>query len=112
MEKEKILYTESTNDGQSIFLFYDQMVGVYVAYGLSAYYVTMVTEPYLSYSEEMSMPVALLSKGHLKYMRGGNLTMLQHIPKTFYHFQMRYHVGDAGYVKWLKRNFPGLPDID
>lgn len=112
MEKEEIKQKEAANDGQSVFLFYDQMVGVYVAYGHSAYYVTMVTEPYLSYSEEMCMPVALLRREHVMFIRGGNFIILEHSVKSFYHFQMRYHVGDAGYDKWLKRNFPELSDND
>ena len=37
MDKETITLQEVANDGQSIFLFYDAMAGVYLAYGLSAY---------------------------------------------------------------------------
>ena len=42
INKEEILRKESENDGQSIYLFRDEMIGMYVAYGLSAYYTTMV----------------------------------------------------------------------
>ena len=112
MDKEKIKQQENANDGQSIFLYYDELAGKYLAYGLSAYYTTMITEPDLSFSEEMGLPVALIKRDQIKYMRGGNLTIVQHKQKTFYHFLMRYHVGDAGYEKWLKRNFPEYVDED
>ena len=41
MDKEKIAQQEAANDGQTINLYYDEMVGVYLAFGLSAYYATM-----------------------------------------------------------------------
>ena len=53
MNKELIAQQEAANDGQSIFLYYDGMAGMYLAFGLSAYYVTMVIEPFLSFSDEM-----------------------------------------------------------
>ena len=55
MDKNTITLQEMGNDGQSVFLYYDAMAGVYLAYGLSAYYTTMVMDPYMSYSEEMQM---------------------------------------------------------
>ena len=69
MDKEKIKLAEKDNDGQSLYLYYDNMVGAYLAYGLSAYYSTMVTDPYLLYSEEVEMPVALLKLEKIKFLR-------------------------------------------
>ena len=45
MDKELIMQQEAANDGQTIHLYYDEMVGVYLAFGLSAYYTTMVVTP-------------------------------------------------------------------
>ena len=104
MDKEKILNQEASNNGESVFLYYDDMAGVYLAFGLSAYYTDMVTEPYLSYSEEMQMPVALLRKEHVLYLRQ-SLTIVEHTVKCFYHFQLRAGIGDAGYDKWMWKNF-------
>ena len=56
MDKNEIKLREDENDGRSVFLYYDNMAGVYLAFGLSAYYTTMVTDPFMSYSEEMQMP--------------------------------------------------------
>ena len=69
MDKNTITMQEVANDGRSVFLYYDAMAGVYLAFGLSAYYTTMVTEPYMSYSEEMQMPVALLRREHINSLR-------------------------------------------
>ena len=102
MDKEKILEQEGANDGQSIFLYYDPMAGVYTAFGLSAYYTTMVTDPYMSYSEAMEMPVALLRREHILYLRQ-SLTKVEHTKKTTYEFRMRMPIGDAGYGKWRKK---------
>lgn len=55
MDKNTVALQENRNDGQSVFLYYDAMGGVYLAYGLSAYFTTMVMDPYMSYSEEMQM---------------------------------------------------------
>jgi len=83
------------------------MAGVYLAYGLSAYYTTMVTEPFMSYSEEMRMPVALLRRDNINQMRQ-SLKKLEHTVKEFYKFQLNSTIGEAGYDKWaasvLKRH--------
>lgn len=99
MDKEKILTLEKSNDGQTIYLFYDKMAGAYLAFGLSAYYTTFVTEPYLSYSEEMQMPVALLRKAHILYLRQ-SLAKEEHEVKSFYRFKLKAMIGEAGYKKW------------
>ena len=101
MDKNAITLQEVANDGQSIFLYYDAMAGVYLAYGLSAYYTTMVTEPYMSYSEELQMPVALLRREHILYLRQ-SLKKLEHEVKKFYQFKLRVPVGEAGYDRWAK----------
>ena len=102
MDKNKIALSEAGNDGQSVFLYYDAMAGVYPAYGLSAYYTTMVTDPYMSYSEEMQMPVALLRRNHINDLRQ-SLKKVEHTMKSFYRFQLRVPVGEAGYEKWAQK---------
>lgn len=102
MDKDMITLQEVANDGQTIYLYYDAMAGVYTAFGLSAYYTTMVTEPYMSYSEEMQMPVALLRREHILLLRQ-SLKKVEHEQKKTYRFEMRTKVGDAGYQKWVKK---------
>ena len=101
MDKNTILQQETANDGRSIFLYYDAMAGVYLAFGWSAYYTTLVTEPYMSYSEEMEMPVALLRREHILFLRQ-SLTKLEHTQKHFYKFQLRSSVGESGYTRWAQ----------
>lgn len=104
MDKRVIKQQEAENDGQSVFLYYDAMAGAYLAFGLSAYYTTMVTEPYISYSEEMQMPVALLDRLQIKFLRQ-SLTKVEHQPQAYYRFRLRSKVGTAGYERWMKETF-------
>ena len=83
MDIELVKQLETANDGQTIHLFFDEMVGVYLAFGLSAYYTTMVVTPYVSFSEALQMPVALLRKGHIN--------------------SLRQKVGTAGYERWMEQ---------
>ena len=104
MDKEKIILQEKSNDGQTINLYYDTMAGVYLAYGLSAYFTTLVTEPTLSFSEEMDMPVALLSKAHILYLRQ-SLHKEEYVKNSFYRFRLKSLVGDSGYKKWMHKYY-------
>jgi len=101
MDKDIITIQEVENDGQSIFLYYDKMAGVYLAYGLSAYYATMVTDPMISYSEEMMMPVVLLKRENILYLRQ-SLKKIDHTPKTYYRFRLRSYIGEGDYDRWAQ----------
>ena len=102
MDKDVITKKEKANDGQSVFLYYDAMAGVYLAYGWSAYYTTLVIDPYVSYSEDMQMPVALLNREHILYLRQ-SLKKVEHEVKHYYKFQMSRAVGAAGYERWVQK---------
>lgn len=102
MDIDQIALQETGNDGKTIFLYYDDLAGLYLAFGLSAYYTTMVTEPYMSYSEEMQMPVALLRREHILLLRQG-LKKVAHEQKKSYIFQMKSLIGEAGYNKWADK---------
>lgn len=102
MELDKITLHEVGNDGRTIYLYYDDLAGLYLAFGLSAYYTTMVTEPYMSYSEELQMPVALLRRTHVLYLRQ-SLKKVEHEMKKFYRFELRQTIGEEGYGKWAQK---------
>ena len=104
MNIEVIKQLETANDGQTIHLFYDEMIGLYLAYGLSAYYTTMVLTPSLSFSNTLMMPVALLSRNNVLYLRQ-SVKKVEHQPQSYYRFRLRTKVGSAGYNKWLKETF-------
>ena len=102
MNIELVKQLETANDGQTIHLFFDETVGVYLAFGLSAYYTTMVVTPYVSFSETLQMPVALLRKGHINSLRQ-TMTKLEHTPLSYYRFNLRQKVGTAGYERWMEQ---------
>lgn len=104
MDIELIRQQETANDGETIHLYYDQIVGLYLAFGLSAYYSTMVVEPFMSYSNALNMPVALLDRSCINYLRQ-SMTKVEHQQKSYYRFQLRTKIGDAGYKRWLKETF-------
>ena len=104
IEKNIIIEKESVNDGQTIHLFYDEIVGMYLGFGLSAYYTTMVVEPFISYSNALEMPVALLDRLQIKLLRQ-SVTKVEHQQKSYYRFQLRTKVGKAGYKRWCKETF-------
>lgn len=99
MDKEKILVLEASNDGQSVFLFYDEDEGCYKAYGWSAYYADMVANGMLYYSEELGMPVMELGKQAVMDLRM-NMTKVEHRVHEFYRFKTKVKIGDAGYERW------------
>ena len=102
MEMSKITLHEVGNDGRTIFLYYDELAGLYLAFGLSAYYTTMVTDPYMSYSEELQMPVALLRREHILYLRQ-SVKKVEHEVKKYYRFELKQTIGEEGYDKWVQR---------
>lgn len=104
IEKSIILEKEATNDGQSVFLFYDERYGLYTAFGWSAYYSTMVIDPILSFSDELQMPVALIPRNLIRSLRQ-SLTKVEHGVKKQYVFRLKRKIGDAGYQTWVKNNF-------
>lgn len=104
MEKNTILERETENDGQSIYLFYDERYGMYTAFGWSAFYTTMVVDPIISYSDELKMPVALIKRNLIQVLRQ-SLTKVAHEEKKYYVFRLRRKIGNAGYQKWLNENF-------
>ena len=104
LEKEIILEKETANDGQTVFLFYDELYGFYAAFGWSAYYTTLVVDPILSYSDEFQMPVALIKRELILGLRQ-SLTKVEHEVKKHYVFKLKRIIGSAGYQRWVKSNF-------
>ena len=47
------------------------------------------------------MPVVLLRRDHILYLRQ-SLRKVEHVEKSYYHFEMSTEVGDAGYDKWAR----------
>lgn len=100
MDKERLLSIEASNDGQSVFLFYDWVENCYKAYGWSAYYADMVVTGGKKYfSAELQMPCMKLDDFNVRELRQ-TMFKMEHLTHQFYHFQTRGIIGDAGYERW------------
>lgn len=99
MDVGRIRQQEEENDGQSVQLYYDDIAGMYLAFGLSAYYADMIANGHLSFSDELQMPVMLLDREGVLDLRQ-SMTILQHTPKGYYHFKTRQQIGNEGYERW------------
>lgn len=92
---------EASNDGQSVFLFYDDE-GCYKAYGHSAYYADMIANGVLYYSDSLQMPIMVLGKQAIQDLRY-NMTVVEYRKHEFYRFKTKIRIGDAGYERWKER---------
>ena len=102
--KSIIRQNEAENDGQTVHLYFDDMLGMYLAFGWSAYYVDMVTDPILSYSETIEMPVALLARNHVLCLRQ-SINIVEHVTHSYYRFRLLINIGDSGYKRWEENIF-------
>lgn len=100
MNLEVIKQNEADNIGKYIHLYYNDEIGMYTAYGLSAYLVTYVVDPVLSYSKAVQMPVALLNREHIITCRR-SLTKRLHKEHQYYLFEMANCLPkDENYERW------------
>ena len=61
---ENIVLNEVNNRGDRIHLYFNGWVGLYVAYGISAFLLSKETGVTPKYSEDMQMPVVVINAGH------------------------------------------------
>lgn len=102
MNLDLISLNEVENDGKTIYLYFNREVGLYTAYGFSAFLVAHVVDPVCSFSEELQMPVVLVNKSQVEELRH-SLNKIQHTEKTFYQFSLKNVIGVEGYAKWTNK---------
>ena len=61
-----ITRNEILNNGKTIHLYFNGMIGLYVAYGVSAFLLYKYANGKPSYSEDMQMPVAVINAEHFE----------------------------------------------
>ena len=61
---ENITRNEILNDGKTVHLYFNGMIGLYVAYGISAFLLCNLTKTKASYSVDMQMPVTVINVEH------------------------------------------------
>lgn len=66
---ENITKNEILNDGKTIHLYFNGMIGLYVAYGISAFLLCKFAQAKPSYSEDMQMPVAVINAEHFEELK-------------------------------------------
>lgn len=67
---ESITKNERLNDGKTIHLYFNGIMGLYVAYGVSAFLLTKYAKAKPSYSDDMQMPVAVINAEHYEELKG------------------------------------------
>ena len=66
---EIITRNEVFNDGKTIHLYFNGLVGLYAAYGVSAFLLSRMTEVSAAYSVDMQMPVVVLNSTHYELIK-------------------------------------------
>ena len=69
MNKEEITINEVQNDGKTIHLYFNPEIGLYVAYGFSAFFAAHIVDVIAAFSEDLQMPVALMRKPDVSELR-------------------------------------------
>lgn len=60
---------EVENDGRTIHLYFNGVVGLYAAYGLSAFILSQLTEVKPSFSDDMQMPVVVINQARYELLK-------------------------------------------
>ena len=63
---ELVTINEVRNDGKTIHLYFNGLVGLFTAYGYSAFLLNKETKVNAAYSDSMQMPVVVINAEHLK----------------------------------------------
>ena len=69
MDKETIIRNEVENDGKSIYLYFLPEIGLYVAYGFSAFFSSHIVDVIAAFSKDYEMPLVLLRNSDLKELK-------------------------------------------
>ena len=96
-----ITLNEVNNDGKSIYLYFNGLVGLYTAYGYSAYLLSRITDAKVSYSDSMQMPVVVINAEHLEDMTKKQTVKTQ--GKGFYCLEANEAVDENAYVDWASK---------
>ena len=99
MDKDLILQNELNNDGQTINLYFNYEIGLYVAFGFSAFFVVKIIDVLSSFSEELEMPVALLRKKDVEKLRLSTVRDI-HEYHSYYKLLLEQPISLEGYHEW------------
>lgn len=99
--KDLITLNEVQNDGKTIHLYFNTEIGLYVAYGFSAFFAAHIVDIIASFSEDMQMPVALLKKPEVSELRL-SCNKIRHDYHKYYHLELKQELGLDDYGRWVE----------
>jgi len=99
-DKELIVRRERENDGWAVHMYYNAELGLYQAFGRSAYFTTAVVDPLASISDLTGLPVVMLNRSDVLKLRQ-SMTVVEHRPKDYYRLRTRNKIGCRWYKLWI-----------
>ena len=99
MDKETIIKREVESDGKTIHLYFNKEIGLYVAYGFSAFFAAHIVEIISSFSEDLEMPVALMRKPDVTELRKSTIKHV-HDYHEYYKLELKREIPLDNYVRW------------
>lgn len=96
-----IITNEVENDGKTIHLYFNSEVGLYVAYGFSAFYAAHIVDVISAFSEDLQMPVALMRKSDVSELRI-NTIKRQHDYHSYYRLELKKELPLDDYPRWVE----------
>ena len=99
MDKDTITLNEVNNDGKTIHLYFNTEVGLYVAYGFSAFFASHIVNVITAFSEDLMMPVALMRKQDVSELRMSTIKH-EHQYHVYYRLELKHKLSLADYTRW------------
>ena len=99
MDKDTITLNEVNNDGKTIHLYFNTEVGLYVAYGFSAFFAAHIVNVITAFSEDLMMPVALMRKQDVSELRMSTIKH-EHQYHVYYRLELKHKLSLTDYTRW------------
>lgn len=115
MNREKLIYNEyEKNDGTYIYLYKNDMIDAWIAYGYSAYQLRLFVKSFgcnnvRGFSKEMQLPCTVVDKDVISVLLQHMSTVVQS-SETFMLFRMPDAVDKSAYAKWISKLQNGPSD--
>ena len=98
---ENITRNEILNDGRTIHLYFNGMIGLYASYGYSAFLLYKNTPVAASYSVSMQMPVVVMNSAHVDELKKQLEIVKQ--GKGYYCLTVEEGIDEKEYDEWAGR---------
>lgn len=99
IDKELITTNEVQNNGKVIHLYFNTEVGLYVAYGFSAFFASHMVDVITAFSEDLQMPVALMRKQDVSELRL-SCKKEEHDYHVYYKLVLKQKMPLDDYARW------------